>query len=566
MEYLAFLIVAVVVIFVIYIIGIAEEKKRIAWFRKKRAGMYGKASEKKYEKNRLQTLKRSAQYHYDKRSASADTDVFMIDDITWNDLDMDRVYQHMDFTVSSAGEDALYRWLRMPELNPDRLSERESHISFFSRQENERLDYQVYMSKVGSTGKYSLYDYLDFLDALSEKSCKKDILIDIAIFVFLFAGIFYKTVFIYVAIACMTYHGYDYFVQKKRIEPYFSSLSYLVKIIYATDSIQKMSQSFLDEFSDEMNTIRSYRKEFAAFVRGASFALDIQPITGAGDIFQLFISYIYMVFHFDLIKFYSMLHTVNEKKDDLVDLMQILGNMEACLSIAYFRAQLPAYVIPEFRLGSDKTFEAENLYHPLLNEPVKNDVRQSNGMLLTGSNASGKSTFLKTVALNALMAQTIHTVCADSYKAAFYRIYSSMALRDNLSDGESYFIVEIKSMKRIFDAAECFREPILCTIDEVLRGTNTAERIGASTELLKALSKKNVLCFAATHDLELTTYLKDDYSNYHFEECVSEKDIVFPYLLTAGPARGRNAIRLLKAYGFEPEIIEKANKLAGELS
>ena len=188
-------------------------------------------------------------------------------------------------------------------------------------------------------------------------------------------------------------------------------------------------------------------------------------------------------------------------------------------------------------------------------------------MLLTGSNASGKSTFLKAVAINALLAQTIHTVCASSYQANFFRVYSSMALRDSLQEGESYFIVEIKSLKRIFDAAQDdgTKAPVLCTIDEVLRGTNTAERIAASTELLKALSKKPVLCFAATHDLELTSLLKEEYDNYHFKEMIDGKEIVFPYKLTQGPAKGRNAIKLMGALGFDQEIVNKAETLAGGL-
>ena len=182
---------------------------------------------------------------------------------------------------------------------------------------------------------------------------------------------------------------------------------------------------------------------------------------------------------------------------------------------------------------------------------------------MTGSNASGKSTFLKAVAINALLAQTIHTVCAKKYRSNYFRIYSSMALRDSLLQGESYFIVEIKSLKRIFDGVEEGGVPVLCTIDEVLRGTNTAERIGASTELLKELSKKGALCFAATHDLELTTLLEGELDNYHFEEMVEGTDIAFPYLLTKGGAKGRNAIKLLKAFGFDEELVEKAEKLAG---
>lgn len=111
-----------------------------------------------------------------------------------------------------------------------------------------------------------------------------------------------------------------------------------------------------------------------------------------------------------------------------------------------------------------------------------------------------------------------------------------MALRDDLSEGDSYFIVEIKSMKRILDESRK-NLPMLCIIDEVLRGTNTIERIAASSRILGALVKDHVLAFAATHDIELTYILDGIYTNYHFEEEVREHEVVFNYLLQEGRAK-----------------------------
>ena len=184
------------------------------------------------------------------------------------------------------------------------------------------------------------------------------------------------------------------------------------------------------------------------------------------------------------------------------------------------------------------------------------------GVLLTGSNASGKSTFLKTTAINAILAQTVHTCLADRYSGGLYRIMSSMALRDDLAGGDSYYIVEIKSLKRILNYSADSGRPVLCFVDEVLRGTNTVERIAASTQILKSLAGKNVLCFAATHDIELTHLLEAYYNNYHFEEEIKEEDVVFNYRLKKGRATTRNAIRLLGVMGYEESIIEEAEKQA----
>ena len=199
------------------------------------------------------------------------------------------------------------------------------------------------------------------------------------------------------------------------------------------------------------------------------------------------------------------------------------------------------------------------MFHPLLTDPVKNSISVSKGVLLTGSNASGKSTFLKSAAICQIFAQTIYTCPAQDYRTDFFKVISSMALTDNLLNNESYFIVEIKSLKRIFD--ELGDVPVLCFVDEVLRGTNTKERIAASTVILKSLSQKNAFVFAATHDIELTELLSEYMENYHFSETVTDT-VTFDYKIKKGPSVSRNAIKLLDMYGFGKEIVKEAEKLA----
>lgn len=218
------------------------------------------------------------------------------------------------------------------------------------------------------------------------------------------------------------------------------------------------------------------------------------------------------------------------------------------------------WCVPEFTGG--ERIEIAQGYHPLLKAPVKNGITAGRGVLLTGSNASGKSTFLKTVAINAILAQTVHTCAADVYRAPFFHVYSSMALKDDITSGESYYIVEIKALKRILDAAAQKSTMILCFVDEVLRGTNTVERIAASTQILKSLGHSGILCFAATHDIELTELLQGDFDNYHFEEDVRDGDIFFNYRLKSGKATTRNAIKLLELMGYDRAVIEKASAQA----
>ena len=136
-----------------------------------------------------------------------------------------------------------------------------------------------------------------------------------------------------------------------------------------------------------------------------------------------------------------------------------------------------------------------------------------------------------------------------------------MALNDDLLAGESYYIVETKSLKRILEEING-SVPLLCTIDEVLRGTNTVERIAASSKILEIIAKRGALCLAATHDIELCELLSMQYEMYHFEEQVGINEMVFDYKIRYGKAVSRNAINLLKLMGFDESIVSGAHERA----
>ena len=128
-----------------------------------------------------------------------------------------------------------------------------------------------------------------------------------------------------------------------------------------------------------------------------------------------------------------------------------------------------------------------------------------------------------------------------------------------------YLSGKSKAVNRLMDAAAAdSQNPLLCFVDEVLRGTNTVERIAASAQILEKLSETGIYCFAATHDIELTHLLARCYDNCHFEEEVKDGDVLFSYRLLGGRAHTRNAIKLLEIIGFSKDIIQKADDMAGE--
>ncbi len=483
-----------------------------------------------------------------------------IDDITWNDLGMDDLFKRINCSLSAAGEEYLYHTLRTLWQEEEPLRHLEEVIQYFDAHPRERVRVQLIMRRLGHTGKFSLYEYLDHLDDLGWRSNRVSIFRDL-LFLPCIGLLFFHLPLGVLAVSVLAASNIlSYFKEKGEIDPYIISFAYVMRLLEACDGLRRISVPVCGE---EWRELQSRRAALQSMRRGSFWVMSPSrgAVNASGNPLEMILDYIRMMFHVDLIKFNSMLRHLRGHREDVDRIISILGFLETCICILSFRKSLKhGSCLPEFT--EDTGLWIKEGYHPLLKEPVKNSIGAERGVLLTGSNASGKSTFLKMTALNAVMAQTIHTCTAESYRAPFFHVYSSMALRDDIQGGESYYIVEIKALKRILDAAASGKKPVLCFVDEVLRGTNTVERIAASTQILATLNRRGILCFAATHDIELTELLEDSFDNYHFEETVLDGDISFPYRLLAGKAVTRNAIRLLELLGYDGDIIRRANAQA----
>lgn len=513
---------------------------------------YGTPPERTYGAEELARISRYYQKHQ-----RAD----QIDDITWNDLNLDAVYQRLNTCLSAAGDEYLYYRLRTPAKDGDELLYLEKRIRFFMEQEEERHKLQKICYQLGRTGRHSIYEYLDHLDLLGERKSGKYFFWDFL--VLLSIGLMFVS--LPVGLICLfgvlCHNLITYFKEFRQVEPYITSFAYVRRLLQGTDELGKAD---ISEIAEELTEVREINRKLRGFIK-SSYLITAAGQSGGNPLEVLF-DYLRMLFYLDLIRFNKALHDLRRYMGEVDRLITVVGQLECAVAVGSFRKSLGEnWCEPKLceETGKDLFLRAEELYHPLLQNAVPNDLCAKRGVLLTGSNASGKSTFLRAVAVNALLAQTVHTCAAAKYEALFYRIYSSMSLRDDLASGDSYYMVEIKSIKRILDQARQKEgRPVLCFVDEVLRGTNTVERIAASTQIMKKLAAGHALCFAATHDIELTKLLQQEYDNYHFEERIEENDIFFPYLLMDGPASTRNAIALLKMLQYDESITAAAEAMA----
>ena len=546
--YIILIIVAVALIAIILIGLVTSKLANKALYTRLKAG-FGKINEKTYEYDEYEAIS-----HYFRNTVNEDDDY--IDDITWNDLDLDSIYLLINNTCSSVGREYLYKLLRVPASDKAVLEERERLIQFFDSNEASRTRIMMILKKMGYTRKLSISDYMKNIFALKPGSNFSHHLVNILLLGSLAYMIFVDAVFgillllISAGISIISYYKY-----KAKIETYFICIKQLVAMVDAAKDISNMG---IEELSEYNKSFDELYKRFSKVCRN-SFLL-VSSKDNNGSLVEVLMEYIRMFTHVDLIKFNSMLKHMAGSYDDVISLIDKLGLLDSMISVANFRRVIPYYCNPNF---SDKNeIDIVDVYHLCIKKPVPNSIKENKPVLITGSNASGKSTFLKSVAINAVLAQSINTCPAKSYNAPFFRVYSSMALRDSIEAGESYYIVEIKSLKRIMDKAKQKGDKILCFVDEVLRGTNTVERIAASSQILKELWASDVLCFAATHDIELTYILKDYYSNYHFTEQVVDNEIQFSYELMEGRATSRNAIKLLEIIGYNKDIVNKAQDRA----
>ena len=289
-----------------------------------------------------------------------------------------------------------------------------------------------------------------------------------------------------------------------------------------------------------------------------------------GNFLGLFFTDAFMLSDFFLVR--SFLKWKNTYMMKMEEWMHIISEMDAMVSMANFRYNHPEAKEAEFVSGSPEiVFDGKNLYHPFLGaKAVKNDftIKDDNYYIITGANMAGKSTFLRSLGVNYILAMAGMPVFADQLKISRFRLFSSMRTTDDLTHGISYFNAELIRLEELLkfckesaegkfcnESIEDNKEPLrtLIILDEILKGTNSLDKLNGSRKFLEAISKQPVSGIIATHDLELSKMENDasgKFHNYCFEIDLGT-DVTYTYKIQKGVARNQNATFLLN------KILEK---------
>ena len=248
---------------------------------------------------------------------------------------------------------------------------------------------------------------------------------------------------------------------------------------------------------------------------------------------------------------FSTAKALNAKKANLKDGIKIdksleaIAKLEVALSFKNIGMDNEYSTLPTVSLK----LVGNEMYHPLIKNCIPNDIEFDGGIILTGSNMSGKTTFMRTLAICELLSNAKSIVPAKSYSSPNLKVYTSLRANDMLSEGVSTFYAEIKRMKLINDRIK--NEKCLVLVDEIFKGTNAMERIEASRKVIYKLNDYKQFFIISTHDFELCD--TKGIENYHFEESYVDDKITFDYKLKSGPGKKGNAIYLLKLSGIIEE-------------
>ncbi|MCG1263903.1 AAA family ATPase [Staphylococcus epidermidis] len=510
------------------IISIIERRKQIAkintlWDNKLKSENFIRPN------SRFDAQYRAYRDHYNKQS--------FIDDKTWSDLNMDTLFHKINFNFTAIGEMRLYATLRgMFKVNQTSL------INMFKDNKVFRLNVSYILSKIGKNV------YPLFPDQMLPT--KRNILL---MFCPLLPFIGFAFIFLIPSkgiLICLTFMILNAILSFKLKKSYDQDL----KSIFYTANVIKQSQAL-----SKIESTPAISVDFTHFKASRRFSGLLARVESQ-DMVSSIIMFIKLVFMIDYVLFHLIQRSYFKYQEEVMACYDYISILDNHYSIAMYQHTLTHYCYPKIN-NNINGLQMKSIIHPLLDEEnaIANTIDISNHILLTGSNASGKSTFMKAVALNLILAQSIQTATAHSFIYQPGYVMTSMANADDVLSGDSYFMSELKSIRRLFNTYQCNK--IYCFIDEIFKGTNTTERIAASESVLSYLdNQKTYQVIAATHDVELSTLLENTYNNYHFNESIQENSIFFDYKIKPGKANTRNAIELLRITQFPIDIYQRAQQ------
>lgn len=469
-----------------------------------------------------------------------------VDDQTWYDLALHKVFDQLNYTQSSIGAEALYQKMRLLTFQPDdSLRELEE---FFERQPDLRLRVQVIMNQLGKKNH-------NMARSIVANPGNQDSRIYLSLYIFLaclpvlslFFLPFFKIQAFSVLIASVTFNIIFSSIRNWSNKTRLDQVSYLVRLFA---SAEKLSRLALPKQEALKQAVQPFKK-----TKVISSILQSPTGNSEMEIILIYLNFLFLIPQIAQVYIYNQVKSYQKEAQETINL---LGEMEVAISLLRHKRDFELICQPHFI--KEGGIRGKSLYHPLIANPVVNDVSFEKNMVISGDNASGKSTYLKMVAINCILAQGLGFAYGESFELPYGHVMTSMDVSDDIEVGDSYFITESKTILRMI---ENLKKPGFhyFFIDELFKGTNTIERIGAGLGIVRWLSGRNCLYMISSHDIELVVASGAVNDNYHFDSRYVDGKIVFDYHIKQGSAVTKNAVNTLKSLHFPSEITLTAQEL-----
>ena len=472
-----------------------------------------------------------------------------VDGQTWHDLDLYRVFDQLNYTQSSIGAEALYQKMRLIKFQPEAsLQELED---FFDHHPDLRLKVQVVMNQLGKKNH-------NMARSIVANPGKQDSKIYLSLYIFLaclpvfslFFLPFFKIQAMMVLVASATFNIIFSSIRNWSNKMRLDRVSYLVRIFASTE---KLSHLAIPKQEALKQAVKPFKK--TKVISGI-----LQSPTGSSDmeIILIYLNFLFLIPQIAQVYIYQQVRIHQKEAQEAINL---LGELEVAISLLRHKRDVELVCHPYFK--KEGGIKGKGIYHPLLTDPVANDVRFEKNMVISGDNASGKSTYLKMVAINCILAQGLGFAYGESLELSYGHVMTSMDVSDDIEVGDSYFITESKTILRMIESLEKSGFHYFF-IDELFKGTNTIERIGSGLGIVRWLSRHDCLYMISSHDIELVAASGAVNDNYHFDSRYVDGKIVFDYQIKQGAAVTKNAVNTLKSLHFPSEITQTSQELIGQ--
>ncbi|MEM6282439.1 MAG: MutS family DNA mismatch repair protein [Chloroflexota bacterium] len=482
------------------------------------------------------------------------------------DLDLHHLHRLINTATSQGGSDRLREWLIPTVPDVDTIHRRQNAVSDLIGQPLFRDKLTLYATLAQQTIRES-GEGRTLLEWLSEESPQSGTrpwlillaslaVVNILLFIAVLAGVIASDVLVTV----WGIYALIFVWQLKRVQTIFEDSLTIEAALRRLDAVMRFlerdryaAMPHVAEITAPLVQNRPSKalRDATGVISGASLR--------ANPIFWLLFNAVIPWDYYFAYRLESLKARLQQQLPQWLDIWHEIEALNALATLAYLN---PSTTVPDVSETASPVFTAQRIGHPLIeseNRITNSFTFQQVGetVIITGSNMSGKSSFLRTLGVNLALAYAGGRVFAEHMATSTFRLYTSIRVTDSLDDGISYFYAEVRRLRGLLDAiAEEDAPPVFYMIDEIFRGTNNRERLIGSRSYIQELAQRNCVGLVATHDLELVKLADGNalIRNFHFREDVEENRMVFDYTLREGPSPTTNALRIMQMEGLPVEV------------